>query len=204
MNGFRSAALTLGAFAAFLLMTGCQLAQPSAPSNYYVLGTPAKMPDELPNAQAPVLAVDEVVLPSYLRRSELATRNGNSELRYRSLDVWAEPLEEGFARRLRLALSVSLPKVLVTDRRGLPPGATVSVYVDRFEADNRGQATLAARVLITHPESGQSRLIASHRRFSVTEAVEGSGPSAEIEALGKLIDKLAANIAQSAERYLED
>ncbi len=105
----RSAFLATSA-AALLLTSGCQIvpdAKPD-PTRFYVLSNPDTA-DYVPGEVSGItLGLSEIRLPRYLADSRaMAVRNSANGITYRDFDRWAEPLDEGSKRVLRVALTTS-------------------------------------------------------------------------------------------------
>jgi uncharacterized lipoprotein YmbA len=82
----------------WLLIAGCSL--PSAmpdPTRFYLLSTSTAAP-AAPAAQAPVIHLRPVELPSYIRAKPLIVRRGDNEVEFREYARWGEPLELGIGR----------------------------------------------------------------------------------------------------------
>lgn len=93
-----------------LATTGCQIVPEATPdpTRFYVLEATA--PDEQPAVRDAgiTLGLHEIRLPIYLADSRaLAVSQPGHRISYRDFERWAEPLDEGIERVLRVALIAS-------------------------------------------------------------------------------------------------
>jgi uncharacterized lipoprotein YmbA len=87
-------------------------------------------------------------LPRYLRRNEIVTRVGASELRASDTHRWGEDLDCGLERVVAENLAVLVPAAQVGSfpwRDPAPMDYRVSIEVQRFERTSDGAVTLEAR-----------------------------------------------------------
>ncbi|MGF1451192.1 MAG: membrane integrity-associated transporter subunit PqiC [Opitutales bacterium] len=189
-------ALFLAIVTGGLLAGGCQIAQPSAPSRHYVLGTADDGGSTELDKSGPTVVIEEVRIPEYLNRRELAIRRSGNKIDYRSLDLWAEPLTAGVARALRIALEQEMPEALLVRGPGMmnPKDLRLSVHFDRFEVHESGKATILARYTILR--NGQ----AQHGIFFNSVAVSGAATSDEVAALSALLEQFAGHLSERIER----
>ncbi len=175
----KTGALGRAAFAAALLvllptLVGCGK---SDPTRFYVLTSAASTG---PGSQSPsaregvAIGVGPVVLPQYLDRPEIATRDSQNKLTLAEFDQWGGRLEDNFAR----VLAENLAGLLETDRvsifpwkLGTPVDYQVEVNVKRFEADPDGKVVLRARWVITRAADAE---VLSMSRSSFGGAADGS------------------------------
>jgi uncharacterized lipoprotein YmbA len=100
----RAFALLAGVLTAGFL-SGCTLLQPRAdPTKFYVLTAPAAAVPLGP-CQPAILTI---ALPSYLAPKLMAVRTDANEIHYAEFARWAEPLDEGIGRVLRVTLAATL------------------------------------------------------------------------------------------------
>jgi uncharacterized lipoprotein YmbA len=95
---------------ALLLTTACQIvpeARPD-PTRFYMLTASAPDDLDLRKLSGVTLGLHEIRLPVYLADSRaLAVRSPGNRIAYRDYERWAEPLDEGIERVLRIALIAS-------------------------------------------------------------------------------------------------
>jgi uncharacterized lipoprotein YmbA len=82
-----------------LLMTGCG----TSPANNYYLLSAHEFP--APGGQSPSIGVGPIAVPEYLSRESMVYRRAGNTLQLASLDLWAEPLNDGVQRVMVLNLA---------------------------------------------------------------------------------------------------
>lgn len=114
------------ACAALLLSAGCQIvpeAKPD-PTKFFVLSNPAVPEFESTDLAGITLGLHEVRLPVYIDDSRaLAVASPGNRITYRDFERWAEPLNEGIKRILRISLTTS-PAVARVLTLPFPAGVT--------------------------------------------------------------------------------
>jgi uncharacterized lipoprotein YmbA len=199
------------AFAAALLIalslqSGCSvlLGSRSDPPRLYVLtaAPPATAAPAIGRDLA--LGVGPISLPGYLDRRGLVTRVEANRVESARNDLWAEPVGSGFKSVLEEDLRLRLPD---TALRAFPwpqnatPDLAVAVDVTRFEATGTGSVELRARWSVRRPGE---RAVLVERDSAVVLPIAGSGGDAMVaalsEALGRLADEIAAEVASRAPR----
>ena len=173
------------------LVVGCQLAQPSQPVDFYLLGQAEPAPDTpLAGSSSPTvgerIVIAEIAVPAYLERREIALRRSPVEVQYRALALWAEPLSEGIHRELRRALAALTGQTVVSGPiRLAETDRQLFVTFERFDAQADGLAVLEAQLTV------RSAGLTRHRDFSAQAEITGAGVAAEAEALSELLHALA-------------
>src|SRR5437879_600837 len=141
-SGFAWLILTAGVLA----LAGCMSV--ADPTKYYVL-SPTSPREPTPTSSASSVAVavgvGPVLIPGYLNRVQIVTRDANDEVAVAMYDRWAEPLESGIAQVLadNLGAHVGSERIAVFPwRGGVARGLDyqVVVVVLRFEVWPGGQA----------------------------------------------------------------
>jgi uncharacterized lipoprotein YmbA len=145
------------------------------------------------------LGVGPVTLPEYLRRTQLVTRIGPSEVRLSHDAVWSEPLGSGVTRTLamNLATLVEPERVLVYpwDPR-FPPEQAVAVDLIRFERQAAPEVELLARWSVRRKATGAVTL----HETRLHEPVASDDPAATVDALGRALGSLSREIARALTR----
>jgi len=152
-----------------------------------------------PATSSLVVGVGPVELPAYLDRAAIVTRDTPNQLRYSSLDRWAEPLRDNFARVLATDLGAALGTNQVVQfpaRFATEVDYRVEVDVDQLERTGNDLAVVAARWELRQGPHGRVLL----RTRSVHEvAIDGRKTADLVEALSRatalLADEIAAAIA---------
>ena len=183
----RLATLLLGAA---LLLAGCGS---SPPSKFYVL-TADPVPQRTWTGAAKTVALGRVSLPGALDRPQIARRKGGNEIVFSEEERWAGPLDDMVRRVLADNLAARLPAgiSLVENAAKPPPGITIAVDISRFDADETGAATLAARWEALGPTG---RPLGPPRESTIIEPGAGSGAAAVASTMSRAVSDLAARIA---------
>ena len=187
--------LALGA-----VLAGCAV---SDTTRYYALG----MLRESGGTQRPAtgsgltIGVGPVVIPGYLDRPQLVTRDGSGALEIWSLHRWAEPLDNGIAATLADALGSRLgnDRVAVFPWRGMLARALdyqVPLAIARFDgtAGSAGTAvTLDARWRVLTRDGKE----VAFSRTTLTEPITDAGFPGVVAAMNRSIIRLAADIGDA-------
>lgn len=172
------------------LVLGCA----AAPTRFYLL-SPVAGPSAA--ARAPmVLAVGPVLLPDYLDRPQIVTRDGANAVQLGAYDQWAGSLDDMFPRVLVEDLAARLPGDRVVGFPRIEKVAfdqRVSVDVTRFDVDESGTAVLAASWQV-HLPAGSKPLLA--RDASVRASAASASYPDRVAALSQALGLLADEIAQ--------
>ncbi len=147
-----------------------------------------------------VLGVGPVEIPSYLDRPQIVTRPAPAVADLAEFDRWAEPLREALPR----VLAENLSMLLGTDnvhlypwKRSIPVDVQVMVQVIRFEGNCGGGVDLIARWSL---RDEKERAAVPWKRFEAEESCEGTSVQHYVSALGRLLERLAAEIAHAVAR----
>jgi uncharacterized lipoprotein YmbA len=131
-----------------LALGGCAFGGPGQPTQLYML-TPlaAKEVQKTPDARGPGIWVGPVALPQYTNRPQIVTGNTGPQVQRASSALWAEPLQDNFAR----VLAENLSLLLATDQVAIFPWTSpmpvdyqVTVDVSQFLGELGGEASLTA------------------------------------------------------------
>lgn len=177
------------------------------PAQLYVLN-PITTPEgsTRPAAGVRTLAILPVNVPDYLDRREIVSRTTDHRLQLSDSDRWGESLQNGLARVLTIDLGGLLaPDGFVVTSGGHQPkiDAELSLTVDAFEIDPDGNALLAARwILLDERRSEGGRHFQAVYSEPVASSSGGTRTAAEVAALNRDVDRLAADIAKSARQSL--
>ncbi len=148
---------------------------------------------------AVTVGVGPLELPDYLKRPQIVVRGPNQQLRIMEFDRWAEPLDRGINRRI--AASVNR---LVDDAWAyefLRPSNSQSDYrlagqVLRFEADESGAVNLELLWGLFDKEQLSTNKNLDLRYSVYTESADAADIDAVTEAMGKLLDRFAADASE--------
>ncbi len=141
------------------------------------------------------LAVGPIILPAYLDRAEIVTREPPNKIHLSSLERWAEPLRENFTRVFTadLAAAAGADEVVEFPWHGRPAvDYRVTVDVEQFERRSDGVAVIVARWRLRR---GLSKTILHSTRSTHEVHIDGSDTEHAVEALSRATALLAQEIA---------
>ena len=185
-----AARLAAPLLALVLLLAGCGS---SPPSKFYVL-TADPVPPRAGAAAANTVALGRVTLPGALDRPQIARRRGANEIVFSEEERWAGPLDDMLRRVLADDLAARLPAgvMLVESSAKPPPGATIALDVSRFDADETGAVTLAAR---WEAIGRNGAPLGAPRESTIVEPGSGKDAAAVVATMSRAVAALAARIA---------
>lgn len=177
----------------------CSLGGKRPSYQYYVLASrplsPAA-PHVEPGAALPSLAVDEVTIPGYLDREQIATRTAGQRLLYSTTDRWAEPLDKAVERTLLEDLAVVLIPhgIQVTSHDGR---ATYELSVDvlRFERSGADRVELWARWVLR----SEGRVV-DRDELRVQLPMSGYDSNAVAAALSEAVARMATQVGDRVQK----
>jgi uncharacterized lipoprotein YmbA len=182
--------------AAALILAGC--AGVADPTRYYVLSSTSPAPgDPMPTAASSAgVGVGPVLVPGYLNRMQIVTRNADDEVEISNYHRWAEPLEAGIAQVLAndLAMQIGSERIAVFPWRGRINQALdyqVAVVVLRFEGSPGRQVTLDARWRLVGRDGKELVL----KRTTLNEPVTQDGYQSLVLGMNRVLRTLAHEIA---------
>jgi uncharacterized lipoprotein YmbA len=173
-----------------LLLAGCG----SSPPNNYFLLSAHEAP--VPGGTTPSLGVGPIEIPQYLSRKNMVYNGAENTLQVASLDLWAEPLQDGIQRVLALNLAGLLDTQSVSYFPWHPrrePEYGVKLNLLQLDANNQ-QAMLTAEWLVYRPATDASVT----RRISRLQAPLTAGnsePAQVAAAYSELLFQLSEIIA---------
>jgi len=181
---------TLKAAAFVLLMNLCACSVPSfSPVNrpaFYILQSPSLTQ---PAAGQPALSILPPLLPGYLERSQLVTRDRvSAEIHVREFDLWGEELGQGMTRVLCDALANRGVNAMPLSA-GMSSGMRLTLDVRRFDGDPQGAVRLEAVWTIRKDGS-----VLHSARFNADEDA-GGDLNGMVRAMSRLTGRMAADIA---------
>jgi uncharacterized lipoprotein YmbA len=185
-----AARLVAPLLALVFLLAGCGS---SPPSKFYVL-TADPVPPRAGAAAANTVALGRVTLPGALDRPQIARRRGVNEIVFSEEERWAGPLDDMLRRVLADDLAARLPAgvMLVESSAKPPPGATIALDVSRFDADESGAVTLAAR---WEAIGRNGAALGAPRESTIVEPGSGKDAASVVAAMSRAVAALAARIA---------
>jgi hypothetical protein len=143
------------------------------------------------------IGVGPVIMPGYLRRSQIVTRIGDDQ----GVDVatfhrWAEPLEDGVARVLAEEIGARVPtdRIVMFPWRGVVARVMqyqVVVVVMRLDGRRGGEVTLDTRWRVLGNDGAEL----AFRRSTMTESATGPGYEPMVAAMTRALVALGQEIA---------
>ncbi|MDJ0846947.1 MAG: PqiC family protein [Myxococcota bacterium] len=173
-----------------LLAAACSSAAPA--TTRYLL--PAETSRGTTRLESPArIGLGRVELSPYLGEEGLVVETAAGQVRPARYHVWAEPLDEGIRRLLRVEISKALGQHVSSDRTEQPRWKrTVDVAIDRLHGTLAGEAVLVARWRIS-PREGEPRAFG----FSESRPLPREGYEGLVDAEIELTRALAQAIAES-------
>lgn len=172
------------------------------PSRYYLLAADPGLAT-LPKAEGAAalsIAVGPVVVPEYLNRTQIVTRQTPYRIDLAEFDVWAEPLNENLARILveNLSRALGTDHVLTfAEKRGATVDFEVAVDVERLDTIGGKAVEFVARWTVTrgreHVFTRRSRLhepLADDRFETLAAAMSRAASELSVE-IATAISQLA-------------
>jgi len=178
-----------------LALTGCMSV--ADPTKYYVLSpTPPHEPAPIAGESSVAVGVGPVLIPGYLDRVQIVTRDASDQVAVAMYDRWAEPLESGIAQVLadNLGTHVGSERIAVFPWRGGVARVLdyqVAVVVLRFEGWPGRQATLDARWRLVGRDGTELVL----KRSTLNEPITEQGYQPLVQGMNRLLSTLAREIA---------
>jgi hypothetical protein len=146
------------------------------------------------------IGIVPVKIPKYLKKSQIVTRTGSSEISLAEFDRWAGSLDEDIGRVVaeNLSLLLKTDKVLNFPwRRNVKLDYTIEMQVSRLEGSLGGDVDLVVRWAIFDAENNNVVNVTTSR---ITQAVQGDSYSnlvaAQNQALVVFSQELAAAIVK--------
>ena len=142
------------------------------------------------------VGVGPVIMPGYLRRSQIVTRTGDDQVDIAMFHQWAEPLEDAIARILAEEIGARVPtdRIVMFPWRGVVARALqyqVIVVVTRLDGRRGDDVTLDTRWRILGNDGAE---LAFHRS-TMTETATGPGYDPMIAAMSRALTALGQEIA---------
>jgi uncharacterized protein len=150
------------------------------------------------DARPQTLLVGAIEIPQTLDRPQFVRRTGSNTVDLAELDRWSEPLDGMIRRSLADDLTARLPKlrVLTSVLPAVPIDRTLTVEIDRFEADAAGVVTLNAQWFVLADGTAAPRM---SRRSTIEERAAANDTEAIVVAMSRalavLSDEMASGIS---------
>jgi len=144
------------------------------------------------------VGVGVVKMPEYLTGNSLAVRKDAGEIVYVESALWAERLDNGFARVLAADLSAKIPTDQVRLGAWRADDVTVEVHVtvEQFDVDQAGKGTLVAWWRVTAPGGGKV-LKSGEARLTKAGKAPASDSQNIVTTLSDLTAEFSGSLAQA-------
>ncbi|UCG72822.1 MAG: membrane integrity-associated transporter subunit PqiC [Chromatiales bacterium] len=177
-----------------LLLAGCSGGKKAPEPTFYLLRAEARIPDG--PQQPPVnVGINRVSLADYLGQAGVVVAINSDQVRPARQHLWAEPLDSSVRLFLRDAISADLGYPVSADLgRRQSWQYRVDIRIDEWRGSLAGDARIVASWLVIDVAT-DSEL--SRYRFEQTGTLAADGYDALVAAQTRLLDALAATIADS-------
>jgi uncharacterized protein len=186
------------AFLLLILLVGCAS---SPPSKFYLLSPVSNgnsKSQHSADAECVSIAIGYVRLPEYANRPQIVTRTSQNELSRSQFDLWAEPLQDTFAR----VMAENLTQLLCTKRVYLPWMRSIKadylVGAEVIEMNGNLGTTAFLQVEWSIWEGADGRELVQ-RRSKYSEPVQNQSYSGLVQAYSNMIGQLSRDIAEAVE-----
>ena len=143
----------LSGLTALTLLAACSS---SVELRYYQLPQPAVVSVQ-PNAAAPVLYAEPVMVASYLNSNALILQTSAVELHKTTQHQWADPLDQQLQRLLVNGLQQALPAYRVTGQQPGGDAVRLLVQVEQFHGQQQGIVLVSGRFHLLKGDKVQSQ-----------------------------------------------
>ena len=212
----------IGVLILWLALAGC-ITKPSPPTDFYMLAPLIPSAEESPAAKEKgqiVIAIMNVLIPTYLDRNQIVTRLNETEYGLAEFDQWAEPINDNLTR----VIAQNLSRLLAADGADVFPAAkevaheySIGVEVIRLDGKFGDQVTLIARWAVFGRDEDDLIVL---RKFEHQEKIEADTPKPKSQsktaegdidvnyrgfvlAQSRAVEKLSQDIAAAIKEILK-
>lgn len=161
---------------------------------YYQLPQPAVVSAQ-PNAAAPVLYAEPVMVASYLNSNALIVQTSAVELHKTTQHQWADPLDQQLQRLLVNGLQQALPAYRVTSQQPGGDAVRLLVQVEQFHGQQQGIVLVSGRFHLLQGDKVQSQ------SFQLQLPQPDEGYPALVDTLGQGWQQAIAQFAAAVSSF---
>lgn len=195
----------LGAVGMVTVLAGCFGTSPS--SRFYTLTAQECCGISAVQGVDVVMRVGPVNIPSYLDRQQIVTRNGRNGLEISEFERWGGNLDDEINRLLVNDLSarlagrgISVVPWRSTDLVDAPTVYRTPLSIDRFDGVPGETVVLNASWAVVMKKDKQENVLVA-RESTICEAMDGKSYDALVAAMGRAVERLGKEIADSVTAY---
>lgn len=181
----------LSGLTALTVLAGCSS---SVELRYYQLPQPV-VASVQPNATAPVLYAEPVMVASYLNSNSLILQTSAVELHKTTQHQWAEPLDQQLHRLLVNGLQRALPAYRVTSQQPAADAVRLLVQVEQFHGQQQGVVLVSGRFHLLQGDKVQSQ------SFQLQIPQPEEGYPALVDTLGQGWQQAVAQFAAAVSSF---
>ncbi|MRR57282.1 MAG: membrane integrity-associated transporter subunit PqiC [Deltaproteobacteria bacterium] len=201
MNRRNRIVCLLGAVVMIAVLGGCFGTSPSA--RFYTLTPRESRGISAVEGLDMVVRVGPVSIPSYIDRRQIVTRNGRNQIEIAEYERWGGPIDDEILRLLvnNLSGSTATKGISVVPWRSVTMADAATIYripvsIDRFDGVPGESVLLSAFWAVVSIKDKQENVLVA-RQSMIREAVDGKGYDALVAAMGRAVERLGNEIADS-------
>ncbi len=206
-----------------LVLAGC-VTKPSAPTYFYMIAPlvpPAEAPPAAMEKEHTIIAIRNVLIPSYLDRNQIITRLNEIEYGLAEFDQWAEPMNDNLTR----VIAQNLSRLLAANAVDVFPAAKevphtyfIGIEVIRLDGKLDDHVTMIARWAVfgededdvivlrkfEHQEKVEAAAAKPKSQFQTDEEVVREDYNGFVMAQSRAVEKLSQDIADAVKEILKN
>lgn len=180
-----------------MLITACS-SNNTAKTQYYLLNSPTlNKASDNNNNNRPVVIINLLELPEYLRQASLVLQLSEHQLHYAHFHMWAEPLQmsitEGLIQDLN-AIDNHHNYMPVLNPQQVKSTTEVILKINAFHSTHQSQAILTGRYWLK--EKNNNNAVKVHH-FTLTADLNANGYPHAVEKMRTVITELANDISKN-------
>tara|TARA_R110000787_G_scaffold65584_9_gene147637 strand:+ start:33047 stop:33658 length:612 start_codon:yes stop_codon:yes gene_type:complete len=181
-----------------MLMTACS-SNNTPKTQYYLLNSPTltkASESENKNTNKPVIVINLLELPEYLKQASLVLQLSEHQLHYAYFHMWAEPLQTSITEGLIDDLNTIDSRynyMAMQNPQQIKATTEVIVKITAFHATHQSQAILTGSYWLQHEDNKQAK----NYHFTLTTALTSDGYPHAVEKMRKIMTQLAEIISKN-------